>query len=70
MNLLERLKPEVLVALNEYIAKYPMSGGELKEALENKDFVSNLRYGHVVELIGLVVPYKQNQSPYDLFFGF
>jgi hypothetical protein len=69
MNLFERLKPEVLVALNKYTATYPMSGDELKEALKNKDFVSNLRYGHVVELLSLV-PYKQNQSPYGLFLGF
>ena len=67
MNLLERLKPEVLASVNEYAAKYPMLGGELKEALENNDFVSNLRYGSVVELLGLV-PYKQNQSPYHLFY--
>ena len=69
MNLFKRLKPEVLVALNEYTATYPTLGGELKEALEGKDFVSNLRYGSAVELLGLV-PYKQNQSPYDLFLGF
>ena len=67
MNLLERLKPEVLVALNEYIANYPMSGGELKEALENNEYICNLRYGHVIELLSLV-PYTPHLSPYDLFY--
>ena len=67
MNLLERLNPEVLAFLNEYIANYPMSGGELKEALENNDYICNLRYGHVIELLSLV-PYTPNLSPYDLFY--
>ena len=47
MNLFKRLKPEVLVALNEYTAKYPTLGVELKEALEDSQFVAYLRYGNV-----------------------
>ena len=66
MNLLERLKPEVLVVLNKLADRYPISGGQLIKALEMEEYVCNLRYGYVVELLSLV-PYKDNQSPYDLF---
>lgn len=66
MNLFERLKPEVLVLVNEYAVKWPMSGADLIETLKENDFICNLRYGHAIELLELV-PYVQHQSPYDLF---
>ena len=66
MNLLQRLKPEVLVLVKEYTVKYPMSGADLIEALQKNDYISSLRYGHVMELLGLV-PYKQHQTAFDLF---
>jgi len=66
MNLLQRLKPEVLVAVNKLADKYPVLGGALIDALEMEEYVCNLRYGHVIELLGLV-PYKLHQTPYDLF---
>lgn len=66
MNLLQRLKPEVLVLVNEYTVKYPMSGADLIEALEKNNYISNLRYGHAIELLGLV-PFKQHQTAFDLF---
>ena len=66
MNLLQRLKPEVLLLVNEYAVKYPMSGADLIETLEKHYYISNLRYGHAIELLGLV-PYKQHQTPFDLF---
>ena len=66
MNLFERLKPEVLVFVNEYAAKYPMSGADLIETLKENDYISNLRYGHAIELLGLI-PYTPHLSPYNLF---
>ena len=66
MNLFETLKPEVLEAVNQYAEKFPMSGADLIETLKENDYVSNLRCGHAIELLGLV-PYKQHQTPYDLF---
>ena len=66
MNLLERLKPEVLVLVNEFAVKWPMSGADLIETLKENDYVTNLRYGHAVELLGLV-PYTPHLSPFDLF---
>ena len=66
MNLFETLKPEVLEAVNQYAEKFPMSGADLIETLEKHYYISNLRYGHAIELLGLV-PYKQHQTPFDLF---
>ena len=66
MNLYQRLKPEVLVLVNKYAEKYPTTGGELVEALENNVYLHDLRYGHVVELEG-IVPWTPDQTPYDLF---
>ena len=66
MNLFERLKPEVLASLNKYADMYPISGGELIEALVKNNYIHNLRYGHAMELLG-TMPFKKNQSPYDLF---
>ena len=65
MNLYQRLKPEVLVSLNQYIAKYPTLGAELIETLTNEEFVTDIRYGHVVDLLQLDP--SQDQSIYDLF---
>jgi hypothetical protein len=66
MNLFERLKPEVLVLVNEFAVKWPMSGADLIETLEKHYYISNLRYGHAIELLGLI-PYTPHLSPYDLF---
>ena len=66
MNLLERLKPEVLVLVNEYVEEYPILGGALVETLQDNEYIINVRYGHIVDLLGLI-PYTPHLSPYDLF---
>ena len=66
MNLLQRLKPEVLVALNEYWIKYPTLGQDLIDALEGHEWIHDIRFGFVQDLLGMV-PYAPHQSVYDLF---
>ena len=66
MNLLERLKPEVLVLVNEYVEEYPILGGALIETLQDNEYIINVSYGHIVDLLGLI-PYTPHLSPYDLF---
>ena len=66
MNLLQKLKPQVLEALNEYAEKYPTLGQELVDELTNNQFLINMRYGFVIDLKGLM-PMSFAQTPYDLF---
>lgn len=66
MNLLQKLKPQVLEALNAYAIKYPTCGEALVEELTNNDFLINMRYGFVIDLKGLMPMYFA-QTPYDLF---
>jgi hypothetical protein len=44
MNLLERLKSEYRIELEDHIKMYPSSYGEVKENLENNEFVADLKY--------------------------
>lgn len=49
-NLLERLKPEIANAINEAEIQYPLLVLELKNELSNLFYVSDLRYGSIVQL--------------------
>ena len=49
-NLLEQLKPEILNQINESAEKYPLAVLELKQELENLNYVSDVRYGIIVQL--------------------
>ena len=48
-NLLEQLKPEILNQINESAEKYPLAVLELKQELENLNYVSDVRYGTSVQ---------------------
>ena len=43
MNLLDRLKPQYKIELEEHVKLYPTSYGNVKKDLEN-EFVSDLKY--------------------------
>jgi hypothetical protein len=49
-NLLEQLKPEILNQINESAEKYPLIVIELKQELEKLYYVSDVRYGSIVQL--------------------
>ena len=49
-NLLERLKPEILNAINEAEIQYPLIVKELKNELLNLHYVGDIRYGSIVQL--------------------
>jgi hypothetical protein len=49
-NLLEQLKPEILNEINNSADKYPMAVMELKKELESLYYVSDIRYGSVIQL--------------------
>jgi hypothetical protein len=49
-NLLENLKPEILKSIEESADKYPLAVLELKQELEKLYYVSDIRYGSIVQL--------------------
>jgi hypothetical protein len=49
-NLLENLKPEILKSIEESADKYPLAVLELKQELEKLYYVSDIRYGFIVQL--------------------
>lgn len=49
-NLLEQLKPEILKEIDDSIDKYPLAVMELKQELESLYYVSDIRYGSVIQL--------------------
>jgi len=49
-NLLEQLKPEILKQINDSTDKYPLVVQELKKELESLYYVSDVRYGSIVQL--------------------
>jgi hypothetical protein len=49
-NLLEQLKPEILKEINDSAEKYPLAVIELKKELESLYYVSDIRYGSVIQL--------------------
>ena len=49
-NLLEKLKPEILKAIEESSDKYPLVAEDLKNELKNLFYVSDVRYGSIVQL--------------------
>jgi hypothetical protein len=49
-NLLERLKPEILDEIQKTADKYPFAVLELKNELQNLFYVSDIRYGIIVQL--------------------
>ena len=59
-NLLERMKPEPLAKLNSEKEKYATTFEHLENDLKNNEFVSDLRFGTIVEmwLHGLVKEIK------------
>lgn len=49
-NLLEKLKPEILNQIEESVDKYPLAVQDLKNELENLFYVSDVKYGIIVQL--------------------
>jgi hypothetical protein len=49
-NLLERLKPEYKVQLDEQAKEYPFAVALFMEELKNASFVMDLKYGTAVSL--------------------
>jgi hypothetical protein len=49
-NLLERLKPEILNEIEKTLGKYPLAVMELKQELEKLYYVSDIKYGTIVQL--------------------
>lgn len=53
MNLLEKLKPEVLELLNKEAVKYPLSTEQLKQRLSELHFWTHLKMGDAYALCRL-----------------
>ncbi len=49
-NLLERLKPELLNEIEKSVDKYPFAVKELKNELKDLFYVSDIKYGNIVQL--------------------
>lgn len=49
-NLLERLKPEILIEMEKYNKQYPLAIKELKNELENLYYVNDIRYQYIIQL--------------------
>lgn len=49
-NLLQRLKPEILIEMDKYNEKYPLVIKELKNELENLYYVNDIRYQFIIQL--------------------
>lgn len=60
MNLLQRLKPEVLQAMESDMNKYPTLTTELKQSLSKKGFYTELTVSEVLELFR--ISQSQNYS--------
>jgi hypothetical protein len=49
-NLLERLKPEILTEIQKSADKYPFAVQELTNELKDLFYVSDVKYGNIVQL--------------------
>lgn len=49
-NLLEKLKPEILNQIEESVDRYPLAVQDLKNELQNLFYVSDVKYGTIVQL--------------------
>ena len=49
-NLLERLKPEILTEIEKSADKYPYAVQELRNELKDLFYVSDVKYGNIVQL--------------------
>jgi hypothetical protein len=49
-NLLERLKPEILTEIEKTVDKYPFAVKELTNELKDLFYVSDIKYGNIVQL--------------------
>ena len=49
-NLLEKLKPEIINQIEESVDRYPLAVQDLKNELENLFYVSDVKYGTIVQL--------------------
>lgn len=49
-NLLERLKPELALAMNKYYAEYPLLQEEIVNELKNNKYVNELQYRYILDL--------------------
>jgi hypothetical protein len=49
-NLLERLKPEILEVMEDYNKSYPLVVKELKDELQNLNYVNDIRYQFIIQL--------------------
>ena len=67
-NLLERLRPEVLDAMNAEKELYPNTVNSLENELKNNIFVSDIKYKYVIELESLAYNVKLNtKNCFELF---
>jgi hypothetical protein len=66
-NLLDRLKPELLQALEERYNKYPNILQDIKNDLANNVYFTDVRYGTYAELYYLT---KQVFGSYEMNFGY
>lgn len=49
-NLLEKLKPEILKEIEESANRYPLATRELKDELKSIYYISDIRYGFIIQL--------------------
>ena len=49
-SLLERAKPQLIEALENLKAEYPLYGGEVEKALAETPLVGHLRYTHIMDI--------------------
>jgi hypothetical protein len=54
MNLLERMSQADAVAVKEFSAKYPLTGGDLVKELKRKDSWLDLSYRSVTQLCSVL----------------
>ena len=49
-NLLEKMKPEIILAINQDYLQYPSLKEEIFNELNSKKFVTNLEYRYIIDL--------------------
>lgn len=50
MNLLQKMKPHYKAKLDKFNVDYPEIVGEITTDLENESYLTNLRYGTIVQM--------------------